>query len=637
MRRLALFGCALAIALLGAGTPVAAKGSLSGLEDEFEKAIKKVTPATVVCLARGVEERKVRALPGSSGVIMSKKGLVLSDGDVGIYNDKPASKSFDPSHLKRTDEIEVRLPSLKGKGFQSFKARVIRRDRDLDTSLLRIEKPPSTLKYLVAGSSDEVKVGDYSFVMGNSFGLADEAPPTLTAGVIASLVPKATTNGGKWEHIYTSAAVNRGVNGGPIVNTRGQLIGTISNVVGFRGKKPDDPELKYAFLGKCVPIDRLRDFYKDLDEFQELFPESKRKIKLPTESTALSMVFNQTSKRTYDSLVSLEIEREEQLSTMEPARGGGMVKVPRYLGPVSGTLISGDGWILSSLYNFANIATLNPRFAGRWKAPDNAKIAAGIEGIKGIEAHLPDGRKVEARFVAFHEGIGLVLIKADMKLEGEKRDPASTTVATLRLVKPAPKTAFKEGRFVLAVGNPFGSKRLDDPLLTVGMLSKRHHETTEAPWAGQWQTDAGGTDANAGGAAVDLEGNLLGIMTIWSSTSHGRNSGIAFIVPWQDQIEPVLEEMKTGRSYRRPLMGVTWKDEDGTPTTQLLKVAEDSAADDAGLEPGDIIVKIDGQIVTDITDVKKALAGKWSGDKVVVVVDRDGVEKTFELTLGARE
>lgn len=141
----------LALAFLAAGTPVHAKGSLSTLEDEFEKAIKKVTPATVVCLPRGVEERKI--FGGSSGVIMSKKGLVLSDGDVGIYNDKPRSKKPDYQH---TDEIEVRLPSLKGKGFQSFKARVIRRDRDLDTSLLRIEKAPSTLKPLKAGSSDDV-------------------------------------------------------------------------------------------------------------------------------------------------------------------------------------------------------------------------------------------------------------------------------------------------------------------------------------------------------------------------------------------------------------------------------------------------------------------------------------------------
>ena len=79
-----------------------------------------------------------------------------------------------------------------------------------------------------------------------------------------------------------------------------------------------------------------------------------------------------------------------------------------------------------------------------------------------------------------------------------------------------------------SAGDPSGSKSLIDPLLTMGILSKVHADTAAAPWRGMWQTDAGAIDGNVGGAAVDLEGRLLGMLTFWDPARHGRNSGIAF-------------------------------------------------------------------------------------------------------------
>jgi len=226
--------CAFLLAILAFGAaPAAGKGSLSSVETEFKKAIQRVTPATVVCRPWGVDPRKVRT--GTSGVIMSRKGLVLSDGDVGLYFDIPPGKKFKPAYIKRADLIEIRIPNLKGKGFRSFKARVLRRDRKLDTTLLRMEKPPSNMKFLRPGDSEGLKVGDFAFAMGDSFGHAEEAPPTLTGGVISSLVPAADASSGRWSYIYTSAAVNPGVNGGPLVDIHGRLVGTISNSVPLVG------------------------------------------------------------------------------------------------------------------------------------------------------------------------------------------------------------------------------------------------------------------------------------------------------------------------------------------------------------------------------------------------------------------
>lgn len=622
---LVLLACAL-------GAPGAeAKGSISRVEDEFERAIKKVTPATCVCLPWGVKPNLIPM--GSSGVIMSRKGLVLSDGDVGWHLESPPQRG-NPVKIARSDEIEIRLPNLKGKGFASYKARVIRRNKDLDTSLLRIEKPPYGLKYLKAGNSDELKVGDFTFAMGNSFGLAAEAPPTLTAGVVAALTPGSDVRDSKFEHIYTSAAVNDGVNGGPLVDVHGHLVGTISSAVSLvqKGVKPDDPRLSFAYFGKVVPIERLRAHYADLPEAEELFPDGKIRDPKLGESGALANAFHGTGRRAFRSVVSVEIKRKEQLSLAEPGQRG-MMNVPRYLGPVSGVLISDDGFILTSLYNLANLTSLVMPGLGP-RLPENARVQAGIKGIESIDVYLADGDTAPAKLVARHEGLGIALLKAELAT------PDATTAATnpagLAAATPAPNEAFAPGRFVLVLGNPFGAKRLDDPLLTVGVLSKQHIDESDDPWAGQWQTDAGVTDANAGGAAVDLRGRLLGITTIWSSTQHGRNSGIGFVVPWT-QIEPVLGELKRGRDFRPPFFGITWEPEGGRLSTTLGSVMEGSAAAKAGLQKGDRIVALDGTKVDNPMGIKKLLRGKWSGDEIVLTIRRAGKEMELPLTLGARE
>ncbi len=624
----------LALLLLGGAVflpaPAAAKGSLSKVEDEFEKAIQRVTPATVVCRPWGVEARKIRT--GTSGVVMSRKGLVLSDGDVGLYFDIPKGEKFKTEHIKRADLIEVRLPNLKGKGFRSYKATVIKRDKDLDTTLMRMEKPPGGLKYLKAGNSDALKVGDFAFAMGNSFGHAAEAPPTLTAGVIASLPPKGTETGGRYRYIYTSAAVNPGVNGGPLVDIHGHLVGTISNSVPLvgSGKPQDAPELAYAYMGKVIPVERLKHHYADLDEFAELFPEPKAAEPKGGETSALATVFHHTARKAYRSVVSFKVKRKGQLSLAEPAGRGKLVNIPRYLGPVSGVLVSRDGYILTSLYNVANTATLV--HGQRWAtAPDTVKVKACLEGIEKITVYMPDGKAAPATLVSHHQGLGLVLLKAELK-------PASAgeTMTSHETMQPADVAEMKAGRFVLAIGNPFGAKRLDDPLLTVGLLSKRHVTGSEHPWASQWQTDAGVTDANCGGAAVDLQGRLMGVVTLWSATQHGRNSGIGFVIPWSE-IQLVLPEMMRGRSYKPPFFGITWKQLGTELTTVLDKILEGKAAEKAGLKSGDEIVKINGDAVSTPGDVRNLLRGTWSGDTLLLTIRRGGKEQDVKITLGARE
>ncbi len=638
---------AVALLLCAAAAPSHAADSLRNLEKSFKHAIDRASEAAVVCLPGNAKP----GMYGSSGVIVSRKGLVLSDGDVGGY----AVRNGKKVEMRHTDVVTVRVPDLKKGGFKPYQARVLLRDRELDTSLLRINEPPPAgfSKFLRPATSDPLRVGAFTFTAGNAFSLSKEGAPTLTAGVVASLtyLPPGDP-GGKYASIYTSAAVNPGVNGGPLVDVHGRLVGTVSTFV------TSGPDETYQFLGKVVPIDRLRHAYSPLKEFKELFQGRTRVAPSAGSAETMEMVFHHTAREAYGSVVSLTVQRAP-VAPPTPATGtdpqdGEKEKpgapdgkkappkrprappFPSYRGPVSGFVASTDGLIVTSLYNLTNILLLaHPNALRGRPVPPELNIRGGIERITGVTVHYSGGGAAEARVLAYHEGLGIAVLRAKM---------SAGTTAIVRTMTPAPADTYRPGRFVLALGNPFGKERLPDPLLTVGILSKFHSPESKKVWRGQWQTDAGATDANSGGPAVDLNGRLLGMMTPWD-IQHGRNSGIGFVVPWE-AIAAVLPQMAEGRTYARPYMGVQWDlpapeegqepADYGTYRPRIKRVIDGSAAAAAGLQPGDVIIEFGGERVDTIAACSGVLDHLWSGDTVKIKVRRDGHALDLECTLGIR-
>ena len=606
-------GILLALMLCLGALPASAEG-LGTLETEFEKAISRVTPATVVCLPHGVDRRKVPVT--SSGVIVSRRGLVLSDGDVGVWFER---KKGEKPKIHRSDDIEVRIPDLRGEGSRAYRAKVLRRDKDLDTSLLRIENLPSGRHKapLSMGSSDELVVGDFVFVMGNAFGMAGDVPPTLTAGVVSAAVPVVGTSArGKFDTLYVSAAVNPGVNGGPVADASGRLVGTVSTFVA-----PTDP---YQFLGKVVPIDRLRAHYADMEEAKELFPARPTRGLRSKASAKFSQVIQDTARRAGQAaVVALTIERKKDapFKRRGPGAKGGLIEIPGSSKTISGLYMGERKWVVTCLYNLTNVGPLVHR--GWNKVAKADAITYGLEGIKTCTAHFADGSETELTVHAWDPRRNLVLLKAEA--------PISEAATPLEV---APASALEVGRFVLALGAPRGKDRLPDPLLTLGMLSKRHDAEATDRWRLHWQTDAGVTDANAGGAAVNVRGELYGMLSIWSPVRHGRNSGIGFILP-ASELRPAVTAMSAGK--RPPLVGVSWGFDEARKGFEITKLAPDGAASKAGLGIGDLITHIDGKPMDQANAPSMLLHDKWSGDTIELTRVVGGAEpKTVELVLGAR-
>lgn len=583
-------------------------GAASLVEKEFAAAIRSVTPAAVYLIGKGGPS------PGSSGVIISKDGYILSDGDAGAVFTPPPSKQGPPVKTYSA-EVEVRAPDLKRGTYAVFTAKVIRRDASIDSTLLQIVKPPAAgLPFVVPGTSDGLEVGQFTFAMGTAFGQGEGGDATLTAGVVASLVPAPQGQpGGRFSEIETSAAINVGVNGGPLVDVDGSLVGIVST---WGEATPTNP---YQFLGKAYPIDRIRHAYADVPDAARIFPDPKTLPAKARNATLLERAILLAARRAAPAVVSLEITRSEPFKMKVPAQGGRIIELARYAGPVSGLSVSRDGFIVSSLYNFANTTPL-----AYFGFPN--EIEATLAKITSITAHYADGTVVPAKLVAHDQRLGIVCLKAER--------PTGSDAA---VVDPAPAQAVRVGRLLVHVADPFGAAPHADPMTTIGMLSRVHPDDDENAWRGCLQTDAGLTDGNCGGALVDVHGRLLAMSTLWNPAEQGRESGIGYGIPWA-KIEAALPALEAGTSvvFGGGWMGIGWARDPASGAIRITVVAPDGPAAKAGVVAGDVIVAIDGHPVRKLIDAITAVRTHRPGDKLAVTVDRNGTKSELVIELGTR-
>lgn len=611
-RRAALAAACFAL-LRVAGPAVAGPGVASVVEDEFEAAIKVVNPATVFCVAPA----KYGASPGSSGVLISRDGYVLSDADAGAYyRPVPGPDGKQRAEKAWADDVEVRVPDLKRGTYAVFAAKRVKRVEAIDSCLLKIDKPPSGgFAFVPPGTSAHLEVGQFTFAVGTSFPQGEgDGSSSLTAGVVASLLPLGAGDpAGRWAEVITSAAVNPGVNGGPLVDADGALVGIIST---WGQAKADEP---FQFLGKAFPIDRIRNAYKDVPAYASVFPDPRALPVRAKQTALLEQAIGATAAKVARSVLSLEVSRKSLLETKLP-----QAKLARYLGPTSGIALTDDGWVVASLYAFADTLPLPiPQAAGQRDAEQ--AVADDLAEVTSVTAWLPDGPSAPARVVAHDQRLGVVLLKVDLP-------PGVKTVP----VEPAPADALRPGRIVIGVSNPFGGQRRPSPVVTVGMLSRVHADDAVECWGGAFQTDANMTDGTVGGALVDVRGRFLGMGTLWLTVQQGRNSGIGYGVPGT-KLFAALPSLRTGASFllNSAVMKVELKQD--PKRAELSKVVAGGPADVAGLKPGDVIVGIGGKPIDDAGQLRQRLRFRRPGEKVAVAYERGGKRAEVTVELGRRE
>jgi S1-C subfamily serine protease len=152
---------------------------------------------------------------------------------------------------------------------------------------------------------------------------------------------------------------------------------------------------------------------------------------------------------------------------------------------------------------------------------------------------------------------------------------------------------------------------------------------------GMLQTDAPINSGNSGGALVNRYGQVIGINTAIFSNS-GDNSGIGFAIP-VGVAHAQAQKIIKGESLETGFLGIEGNAPPGGESGVLVEnVTSGSAADDAGIEVGDVIAAVDGEEMKDIGDLAATISTYSPGDEVELVVVRDGETSEVTAVLGQR-
>ncbi|WP_334047198.1 Do family serine endopeptidase [Burkholderia cepacia] len=250
-----------------------------------------------------------------------------------------------------------------------------------------------------------------------------------------------------------------------------------------------------------------------------------------------------------------------------------------------------------------------------------------VDGADQIEVALADGRTVTAKVIGSDPETDLAVLKINM-----------TNLPTITLGR---SDQSRVGDVVLAIGNPFGVGQT----VTMGIISAlgRNHLGINT-FENFIQTDAPINPGNSGGALVDVNGNLLGINTAIYSRS-GGSLGIGFAIP-VSTARTVLESIITTGSVTRGWIGV--EPQDVTPEIAesfglqqksgaiVAGVLQGGPADKAGIKPGDILVSVNGEDITDTTKLLNTVAQIKPGTPTKVHVVRKGKEFDMNVVIGKR-
>jgi putative serine protease PepD len=282
-------------------------------------------------------------------------------------------------------------------------------------------------------------------------------------------------------------------------------------------------------------------------------------------------------------------------------------------GSGSGIVISSDGEILTN---------------------NHVVEVAGQSG--DISVSFEDGTAKRATIVGTDPLTDLAVIKA--------QDVSGLTPASIGV-----STDVSVGENVVAIGSPFGL----EATVTSGIVSAVNRPvsvgSSDSLQSGQdttypaIQTDAAINPGNSGGPLVDLDGDVIGInSSIRTASSGGVDAGsggsigLGFAIPI-DQVWPVVQQLRAGDTPTHPRLGVSVTDassDNGLLTgAGIQQVNNGEAGDDAGLQRGDVVTKVDDTVITGADSLVATIRGYRPGDKVTLTVVRNGDTRTLTATL----
>lgn len=259
-----------------------------------------------------------------------------------------------------------------------------------------------------------------------------------------------------------------------------------------------------------------------------------------------------------------------------------------------------------------------------------------IDGGETINVLFNSGNSVSAKLLGSDQYTDLAVLEIEPDFEVTAIDIGDSNLLEV-------------GESVLAIGSPLGSNY--NGSTTMGIISGTNRVVSvdlNDDGIDDWdmnvlQTDAAINPGNSGGALINMAGELVGITSMKISST----DGMGFAIPISDALTSI-EQLKTEGKIDRPVIGIQAIamsnislrqryynniNSDSLEGIYVYSVQSGSAAEEAGIKEGDIIVKMDDTEITTYKSFLSTLYAKSVGDTAVITVERDGEEMTFNVVL----
>jgi serine protease Do len=341
--------------------------------------------------------------------------------------------------------------------------------------------------------------------------------------------------------------------------------------------------------------------------------ETRESLRGLAAAAELCAAFETVAAAVNPTVVSITTEREVSRGEMrDPFRGTpfeGFFGGPGQMGPMqprqglgSGAIVRADGYIVTNNHV--------------------------VEGADLVRVRFFDGTELPGEVVGTDAFADLAVIRVD-----------ATDLPALAF---GDARRLRVGQWVLAVGSPL--EQTLSNTVTAGIVSALGRSQGINMIENFIQTDASINPGNSGGPLVNLQGELVGVNTAIATRSGGFQ-GIGFAIP-VDIVQSTVEQLIERGVVERGFLGIGFQPISqslaralgvATGSAQVGTVEPGSAAARAGIEPGDVIVAVDGEELRSAYDIRAMVGTRRPGDRVRLDVVRDESRRTFTVELGRRE